>query len=413
MPIMASGRSQILVRDLEGRTRCLRFPERQVSVCDVLSTIEAADGVPFGVYRLVTGTKCVDVGDLLIADESGQLPSCAVLGRLLGGKGGFGSLLRGAGATGKKTTNFDACRDLGGRRLRHVNAEKNLQKWKGDRKERDLEKVALKYCKKIAKETDEGLKKADLEAEELRRALADTRGKVLSAVDEGIETARAKRKELAVEDAAAAKRVKDCSALELGLSEDEYESDSEAGSDDDNDDATEVRASGSASAGGSSRSGGAGPSGSDHSGDGGAVAGGLTVVSEVHETAGGQEETGRAHKDLRAHETVRATAATASTSAAASAGAALQSAAPAGAMSGGGERNPTADDADVDLSRYETAVELEALGLDCLKSALTSRGLKCGGTLAERASRLFLLKSTPLDKIDPKHKAPRRPPTGK
>jgi hypothetical protein len=49
-----------------------------------------------------------------------------------GGKGGFGAMLRAlAKQSGtKKTTDFGACRDLSGRRLRHVNDEKILQKWK-------------------------------------------------------------------------------------------------------------------------------------------------------------------------------------------------------------------------------------------------------------------------------------------
>ncbi|CAH8379397.1 unnamed protein product [Eruca vesicaria subsp. sativa] len=38
------------------------------------------------------------------------------------------------------------------------------------------------------------------------------------------------------------------------------------------------------------------------------------------------------------------------------------------------------------------------LGMERLKIELQSRGLKCGGTLQERAERLFLLKSTPLAK---------------
>lgn len=45
---------------------------------------------------------------------------------------------------------------------------------------------------------------------------------------------------------------------------------------------------------------------------------------------------------------------------------------------------------------------LKVLGLERLKSELQSRGLKCGGTLQERAARLFLLKSTPLDKLPKK-----------
>lgn len=47
---------------------------------------------------------------------------------LLGGKGGFGSLLRAIGAQIEKTTNRDACRDLSGRRLRDIKREEDLKK---------------------------------------------------------------------------------------------------------------------------------------------------------------------------------------------------------------------------------------------------------------------------------------------
>lgn len=46
----------------------------------------------------------------------------------LGGKGGFGSLLRAIGAQIEKTTNRDACRDLSGRRLRDIKREDELKK---------------------------------------------------------------------------------------------------------------------------------------------------------------------------------------------------------------------------------------------------------------------------------------------
>ena len=54
------------------------------------------------------------------------LPPIRMLLRLNGGKGGFGSTLRALGAkfSQVKTTNFDACRDLSGRRVRHINTEK-------------------------------------------------------------------------------------------------------------------------------------------------------------------------------------------------------------------------------------------------------------------------------------------------
>ncbi len=46
-----------------------------------------------------------------------------------GGKGGFGSLLKGQPAVKKRTNNFDSCRDLSGRRIRHVNQERILREW--------------------------------------------------------------------------------------------------------------------------------------------------------------------------------------------------------------------------------------------------------------------------------------------
>ncbi|OZC06653.1 splicing factor 3A subunit 3 family protein [Onchocerca flexuosa] len=54
----------------------------------------------------------------------------------------------------------------------------------------------------------------------------------------------------------------------------------------------------------------------------------------------------------------------------------------------------------LDLSSFETATDLEALGLDRLKSALVALGLKCGGTLKERAERLFATKGHKLSEIE-------------
>ena len=45
------------------------------------------------------------------------------------------------------TDNFDACRDLSGRRMRHVNADKKLAEWAAQARERELEKVAAKLVR--------------------------------------------------------------------------------------------------------------------------------------------------------------------------------------------------------------------------------------------------------------------------
>ncbi|VDM06984.1 unnamed protein product [Wuchereria bancrofti] len=48
---------------------------------------------------------------------------------------------------------------------------------------------------------------------------------------------------------------------------------------------------------------------------------------------------------------------------------------------------------DINLDDYDNAEKLESLGLDLLKHALKVRGLKCGGSLVERAVRLYSIKN--------------------
>lgn len=55
----------------------------------------------------------------------------------------------------------------------------------------------------------------------------------------------------------------------------------------------------------------------------------------------------------------------------------------------------------IDLEGYSSAEELMSVGLERLKLALQSLGLKCGGTLKERAERLFSTKGKSKDEIDP------------
>lgn len=59
----------------------------------------------------------------------------------------------------------------------------------------------------------------------------------------------------------------------------------------------------------------------------------------------------------------------------------------------------TSGGAHLDLSAFSSWEELASLGLDRLKSALLALGIKCGGTLEERAQRLFSTKGQ--KQIDP------------
>lgn len=61
----------------------------------------------------------------------------------------------------------------------------------------------------------------------------------------------------------------------------------------------------------------------------------------------------------------------------------------------------------IDLDVVKSAEELEGLGMEALKTELTSIGLKAGGNIKERAARLFFTKGkTLLTQLDPKLLAP-------
>ena len=74
--------------------------------------------------------------NILLLENNGSIApimlTAILSGGISGGKGGFGAMLRiqAKQRGAKKTTDFGACRDLSGRRLRHINDEIILNKWK-------------------------------------------------------------------------------------------------------------------------------------------------------------------------------------------------------------------------------------------------------------------------------------------
>lgn len=122
------------------RTLCISIPSSLATTKYVKSFVEEREGVPAHMIELyVNGYKLANDAHLP------PLPSIirARLSRgLLGGKGGFGAMLRsmGKGSGSKSTRDFGACRDLNGRRLRHVNQELAIQKWKEEEDIREQHK---------------------------------------------------------------------------------------------------------------------------------------------------------------------------------------------------------------------------------------------------------------------------------
>jgi len=62
-----------------------------------------------------------------------------------------------------------------------------------------------------------------------------------------------------------------------------------------------------------------------------------------------------------------------------------------------GIKRPLEESTPIDLTSYNDATELEALGLEALKGELARLGLKIGGTLKQRAERLWATKGLTSD----------------
>lgn len=127
-------------------------PQSTQSLLLLVACVQVNHGIPANEQLLTANGRVLLDAHTLACAGLQQGSTVQLLLRLCGGKGGFGALLRGQGRDGKITDNFDACRDLSGRRIRHVEAERKLQDWKKDAKERELEQVAMKHMKEMAQQ---------------------------------------------------------------------------------------------------------------------------------------------------------------------------------------------------------------------------------------------------------------------
>lgn len=184
---------QLFVRRLQGGSVRLDVEPQRQTVAELKRDLQVLTLIPVDQQRLLFAGR--DLNDSQSLSHYGLLNDGLVVFmalRLPGGKGGFGALLRGQGRDGKITTNFDACRDLTGRRLRHVNAEKKLDDWAAQGKERDLEKIALQHVKDLQKQ--EMMAQKDKEdTSKLQEQQRNTMDNVKSAVAVGLSSNSNKR----------------------------------------------------------------------------------------------------------------------------------------------------------------------------------------------------------------------------
>lgn len=117
---------QIFVRGVKGEVLVLE----NLNADGVIRKYSDQSGIPIENLRASQFSRPLG---LVIADGEVLISL-----KVFGGKGGFGSMLRGQGMIAR-VNNFDACRDLHGRRIRDVNNEIRLNEWKD--KQNDKKKI--------------------------------------------------------------------------------------------------------------------------------------------------------------------------------------------------------------------------------------------------------------------------------
>ena len=143
---LTTSHARLEVVGLSGRTGWVSLPSGG-RVASLRDEVAAHEGVAPEEVRLVQSCRDLADGEALCCDAAA--PPVRAMLRVLGGKGGFGAMLRLSGRSGVKTTNFDACRDLNGRRLRHVNAEQQLREWESQAEVRKMKAQQEKADKAI------------------------------------------------------------------------------------------------------------------------------------------------------------------------------------------------------------------------------------------------------------------------
>ncbi|OCT79480.1 replication stress response regulator SDE2-like [Xenopus laevis] len=369
--------------------------------------------------------------------------------RLCGGKGGFGSMLRALGAQIEKTTNREACRDLSGRRLRDVNHEKAMAEWtkkqadrEAEKEQRRLERLQRKLAEPKHYFTDpEYHKQCNDMSERLEEAvIKGLQASTSSVVSAESDDTRKRKKNMYSSKGTSGKKKCCWTGLE-GL---EVSSSSDSGSDGDLD---ESPCSSSSSSSDSKnheninerlhRS--VSPSSSDGleeaSSDGSqqipkeqtSCSGSDQILKDPSSSAGSHqipqlqsnskgteyiqesqtcpvesEQNTKTQNSSDGSEKTPTTAIYNETGPASTVQdeqkfAALSILEPKAEL----QQPSSTEPSPIDLLAYKTAAELEALGLEKLKLELVALGLKCGGTLQERAARLFSVRGLSRDQIDP------------
>ncbi|KAL3874042.1 hypothetical protein ACJMK2_037106 [Sinanodonta woodiana] len=327
-----------------------------------------------------------------------------IVPRLLGGKGGFGSMLRAIGAQIEKTTNREACRDLSGRRMRDVKNEKELKEWLAKQAERERERQQQKEERISRRRAVPNHKFDDPNYDKQKSLVAENQ---MDALQTGLQkfhhkrsataTVTASSEDSAVEEQSCSLKrkigneelntsgnkklrtqtewigidVENLGELESG-EEENKESDSNASSVDHNTDLQQD----------------------------------IIKISSHNNMESQQHEESQAQSNKRMKKDTEHIIENSEQNGINSTEEILQqknNALEEDVIHTGSNKEGMAsqDTGPIDLEAIGSPEELEAFGMERLKAELMSRGLKCGGTIQERSKRLFSVKGLTADHYDP------------
>jgi len=328
-----------------------------------------------------------------------------VLFSLPGGKGGFGSMLRAIGAQIEKTTNREACRDLSGRRLRDINEEQRLKKWISKEAEREAEKIKRRQARIERLKTKAPHKFFDYEYEKEISQLPD---RINDALSEGLEKAKNPKKRPCEKSEETKLPKKSWLSDDLPLSSSDSDSDETNAAGTSSPSKKQKLASNDSSSSDMSESSEPLPCSSKD---------GMSELSSSNDTnsnfaeAQREELSNSSNQEIIQKKLVNTNCDESTSSKDATSIEEIKMDTSSEGMpqrNGESEKcsnscvpgnNPPAqkpeekqEDSPIDLSEFNNVSDLEALGLDRLKSALMARGLKCGGTLSDRAQRLWKIR---------------------
>jgi len=308
-----------------------------------------------------------------------------ILFKLLGGKGGFGALLKKQMSLGKKTTNFDAMRDLSGRRLRHSKAVDRIKDWmEAKKREDDAVKALTGEGPEMPKPVPASESLNEDFVESLQRGAANKKSLVRQGLlkqDAGEASAASSSAAAASSSGPESKRARLAASTSSAMLRASLGEVSSPSSDPD------------AAGSGSEQEAEQGQSSGAAASSGGAAASTKELASVAAAAAAAEEE-------KEAEDEGTSTAAAAAPAAAATA--AASSSAPEVKAAKAAPPPPPATPPDdggmltlADVAKFPTAEVLASkVHMEKVKRTLQNFGLKCGGKAEERAARLFLLKTT-------------------